>query len=296
MTTPRVSLIGDSINIGRVSFTFQRTLRIPDDGNTYPLPPGLGAFPIRRVNDFIRRVPSEWRERGGYFIPMYQREALWISFGGPHWRPHAVKVGIGGVNAISGGSWDGRVRRKPQDYVVVPDQPWLDGINAGNGFIRQFVATPLGQGLTVEAQVTGKEVEGGMQLTVVPPKAGLFPERPPRRNERGRNSWILYEPTATYSSMGLAAGGTMEQKIYPDDHPAGTWDSTHGTTVRVHIVNSETYRAITGEDAPPTPVSAEAYTERGLPWFRLYDEHRGDVPAPVSLAGVKPISAMMSTI
>ena len=29
--------------------TFQRTLRIPDDGKTYPLPPGLGAFPVRRL-------------------------------------------------------------------------------------------------------------------------------------------------------------------------------------------------------------------------------------------------------
>jgi hypothetical protein len=30
---------------------FQRTLRIPDDGKTYPLPPGLGTFPICKVED-----------------------------------------------------------------------------------------------------------------------------------------------------------------------------------------------------------------------------------------------------
>ena len=28
---------------------FQRTLRIPDDDTTYPLPPGLGRFPLRHV-------------------------------------------------------------------------------------------------------------------------------------------------------------------------------------------------------------------------------------------------------
>ena len=48
-----------------------------------------------------------------------------------------------------------------------PDQPWLDGINAGDGFIRQFVAVPLGLGATVEAQVTGDEVHGGVQLRAV---------------------------------------------------------------------------------------------------------------------------------
>ncbi len=30
---------------------FQRTLRIPDNGKTHPLPPGLGKFPLRHVDD-----------------------------------------------------------------------------------------------------------------------------------------------------------------------------------------------------------------------------------------------------
>jgi hypothetical protein len=29
----------------RFSMSLQRTLRIPDDGREYPLPPGLGLFP-----------------------------------------------------------------------------------------------------------------------------------------------------------------------------------------------------------------------------------------------------------
>jgi hypothetical protein len=31
---------------------FQRTLRIPDDGKLYPLPPGLGSFPLRHLQDY----------------------------------------------------------------------------------------------------------------------------------------------------------------------------------------------------------------------------------------------------
>ena len=38
---------------------FQRTLRIPDDDRNYPLPPGLGRFPLRHLDDFADRLPRE---------------------------------------------------------------------------------------------------------------------------------------------------------------------------------------------------------------------------------------------
>src|SRR5687767_12804574 len=50
--------------------TFQRTLRIPDDDKTYPLPPGLGEFPLRHVDDFANNVPASWLEHGGVMLPM----------------------------------------------------------------------------------------------------------------------------------------------------------------------------------------------------------------------------------
>jgi hypothetical protein len=31
--------------------TFQRTLRVPDGEREYPLPPGLGSFPLRAVDE-----------------------------------------------------------------------------------------------------------------------------------------------------------------------------------------------------------------------------------------------------
>jgi hypothetical protein len=32
---------------------------------------------------------------------------------------------------------------KKQDYVIAPDQPWLDGIATGPGMVKQFVAVWL---------------------------------------------------------------------------------------------------------------------------------------------------------
>ena len=66
-----------------VSIEFQRTLRIPDDDDTYSLPPGLGQFPVRHVDDFAKDVPAAWLEHGGVMLPMFQSEALWLIFRRP---------------------------------------------------------------------------------------------------------------------------------------------------------------------------------------------------------------------
>lgn len=274
----------------RFSFSLQRTLRIPDDGRTYPLPPGLGRFTIHAASDYRGRVPNTWEDAGAYFIPLYQREALWIGFGAAPWKPNAVKVGTGGVNAVSGGRWQQRLDGDPQDYLVCPPQLWLDGINTGHGVVRQFVAVPLGLGYTVEAQVTGAESQGGIQFFVYEPKRGRFPDGPQRGLEGPHDVRHRAWP-APGAELGLGAGGRMSQKIYPDPYGLDTWDQDLAGTAVVHLVNSEQYRAITGQTPPPTPIDAQLYTARGLPWFELYDEGRGDVAPPDALARVRSIDA-----
>ena len=68
----------------------------------------------------------------------------------------AVKVAAGKVNAVTGEPWSDGLTERPQDYLVVPDQPWLDGFCVEKGLVRQFVATPLGEGYTAEEQLTGR--------------------------------------------------------------------------------------------------------------------------------------------
>ena len=291
-----VQLAHDRITIGKLSITFHRTLRIPDDGSNYPLPPSLGHFPMHRVEDYAERVPESWRAHGGVFIPMYQREAAWLSFSAPDWRPQALKVAVGMVNAVSGDPWrETIVLGEKQDYLVCPPQPWLDGINVGDGTVRQFVAMPLVMGYTVEGQITGDERFGGIQLVAFAPKPGRFVEPPPAARRRvfhdlDFGAAPMAAPAA--AEMGIAAGGRMEQSIYPDPHGPDTWDNTKTGRVYVHIVNSMLYEQITGRKAPDTPVTARMYAEHGYPWFDLYDEHLGDVDASGTLAGVKSVKEM----
>lgn len=284
-------LSNNTLRLGDINIDFQRTLRIPDDGKRYPLPPGLGRFPLRRVEDYADRVPAEWRKHGGVFLPMYQREAMWLRFSP---SPHALKVGVGKVCAISGERWSQGLRKKPQNYVVTGAQPWLDGIASGKGTIRQFVAMPLGLGYTVEGQVTGEETHGGIQLEAYSPKPGAIPSRRVRRSRPAAcppsaPSMCAPQSAGTGAAMGIAAGGSMVQKIYPDPHGIQTWNQDDSERVFVHIVNSALWHEITGEKAPSSPVTAKSYARAGLPWFDLYDEGSAALAGTHDLSQVKSI-------
>jgi len=275
----------DSIAVGeRFSVAFQRTLRVPADGSTYPLPPALGRLPVTAVETLGERAPGGIRERGGFVVPLYQREALWLAFDGAWWKPNAVQVGVGGVNAISAEPWEEGLRGDPQNYLVCPDQLWLDGINAGQGFVRQFVAVALGSGATVEGRLTEAERVGGIQLRVYEPKPGRLPDEPPKRP----GPPLEGRPQAS-PRLGLAAGGRLRQKIYPDPHGLDAWDPGSAVSISIQLVNSDQYRALTGREPPPSPVSAASYTEHGLPWFELYDEAAADIAASERLAGIEPV-------
>jgi hypothetical protein len=273
----------------RFSVSFQRTLRIPDDGRVYPLPPGLGAYPVHRVADYKDSVPDRWNEHEAVFVPMYQREALWLGLSGTSWKPNAVKIGVGKINAVSGEAWDQTLNDDPQDYLVCPHQPWLDGINAGDGLIRQFVAMPVGHGYTVEAQLTGEEKIGGIQVIAFEPHAGKFPDEPPPGKRSGPAHMSQFAKAPQPAQMGLAAGGRMRQKIYPDPYGIDTWNQNDYGALDVYLINSEQYHDITGLRPPATPISAQTYTEYGFPWFDLYDESQATLAASAQLNKVRTV-------
>lgn len=180
-----VMIENDVIRAGRhTTISFNRTLRVPEDGKDYPLPAGFGTLPIFRVEDYAEKVPPKWLEEGGFFIPLYQREALYLEFTGEQWRPTIAKVAVGRVNAVTGKAFDEQLSSTEQDYVVIPKQQWLDGINSAKGSVSQFVAMPLGQGYTVEEQVTDEAKHGGFQIMVCDPKSDHFAEQDPEETEQ----------------------------------------------------------------------------------------------------------------
>jgi hypothetical protein len=286
-----------------LEIAFQRTFRIPDDGKIYPLPPGFGNFPLRHVDDHADRVPPEWLDRGGVMLPMYQSEAMWLMFRPQYVNrrgtyPFAIKVAAGKIDAVTGKGWADGLTAMPQDYMVAPRQPWLDGFCVEKGTIRQFVAMPLGAGYTAEEQITGQAEHGGLQIVVYPMKREVFERRFPERDpESFITGEFLCAPAAAKRryrgiDMGLAPGGKMKQEIYADPFDFADWDQSEKSRCFVHIANSLVWRTITGEHPPTVPPTATEYAKAGLPWFDYYADGAKALGGSEKLAGLKSVATM----
>jgi len=249
--------------------TFHRTVRVPDDGREYPLPPSLGTFPVRVVGDRLA-------------LPVWQSEACWIKFDCRY--PFLVKVGVGDVNAVTGGAWSPEPDFDGEDYFEVPEQPWLDGFCVERGSVRQFVAARLGEGRTVEEQLSESPALGGVRIVAYPLRAEVWEKR---RKDREQ------EPVRMFSvmpaAMGLGAGGAVTQGIATPVEVPGAWDLGQSSTVRVDLLDSARWHDLTGAPPPTEPLTAAEYAARGYPWFELYDEAPARAGSP-GLAAVESVS------
>jgi hypothetical protein len=290
----------------KLEIGFQRTFRIPDDGKTYPLPPGFGYFPLVHVDDHARRVSPDWLERGGVMLPMYQSEAMWLRFSSHYISrratnyPFAIKVAAGKIDAVTGKGWSNGLHARPQDYMVAPRQPWLDGFCVEKGLIRQFVAMPLGAGYTAEEQLSGKAEHGGLQIVAYPMKREVFERRFPEVDyvdsclmDFDEEFGLAAMPRVLRRApMGLAPGGRMKQEIYADPFDFDDWDLSQNSRCFVHIANSLVWREITGRQPPTTPPTAKEYAKAGFPWFDYYDDSAKALEGAPALAELKSVAEM----
>ncbi len=225
-------------------------------------------------------------------MPMHQAEATWIAFCSDY--PIAVTVATGKVNAITGSPLTRGLHRGPQDYLVTPTQPWLDGFCVEKGIIRQFVAMPLGQGYSVEEQLSRTAKHGGLQIIVHPLTAAayrrLLHERERERiAQRAAGGFDIARRTA---AMGLAPGGRMRQEVYADPFAPTDWVQAHRRRCFITIVNAALWPSLTGETPPSVPPTASDYTKAGLPWFEYYNPEAVALPGSKTLAKVKSVKAM----
>ena len=235
----KVTQTNDDLEIdgGKLRISFHRTLRVPETRGTHDLPANLGKFPLFNVANYASRMPGDMAQKGGIFLPLYQREAMYIGFDSTSWGlapQYAIKVFVGGVNAISGKTWDQKSDK--QDYIVVPPQRWLDGIATAPGVVKQFVAMPLGSGYSVEKQVTGKEDTGGMQIEIVPAYnngAGIASMLAFSGQPMPFSAARLIDPMRSPRDNGYEPGARLYMKDYRDPYVWGRPASGHPVYSRV---------------------------------------------------------------
>ncbi|RGP63882.1 integral membrane [Fusarium longipes] len=204
--------VTDNIKIDDLEITFKRTIRVPDKDEINNLPPDMGEFPLYRVDDYADKLPLSLAQKGGLLIPMHQREAMWINFQSR--RRYAIKILVGGINAVSGepstSTAATSIRRRNlikqgksvQDYVVAPNQNWLDGVAVEPGKVRQFVAMPVGTGHSVEAQMTVQEITAGIQFEITRLDLNVCNKNP------------IYVTLKTLTGKSISITTSLEEMVY----------------------------------------------------------------------------------
>lgn len=91
--------------------------------------------------------------------------------------------------------------------------------------------------------------------------------------------------------LGIAAGGLITQTILADPYPAGAWDTAASVMLNLQILDTTSFEAVTGHEAPPTPISVSDYVAGGFPFYDIWNE----VPTGIAgdFSGVKSVAEIL---
>jgi hypothetical protein len=154
------------------AISFQKTLKVPDNDISYPLPPSLGEFEIHTLKD--KR----------YAIVMHEQEAMWINIKN---KSDALQIFSGDTNIITRDECKNLRNGASQNYFC-SKQPWIDGWLAPDGTVRQFVAASMNSGLSVESQL-GKKESGELNFVLHPSFAKHVKINPVVRGKQSFMDW-----------------------------------------------------------------------------------------------------------
>ncbi len=300
--------------LAAMTITFEKAFRAARTGLEASKLSTGAKFPLKHIDDYAEKIPDALLKRGGVILPMHQSEALAIRFM-PHkaqaadgslykndddksWYPFIVAVGCGLINAVSGGGIKDKLSANPQNYLFIEEPATLYGMNDRSGATRQFIASPLGKGITVEEQLTGSAEYGGIQLIISPLKKKTFEEHyalqfsynmpqecgtvrscvskafslAERALPRPRKIKSCRDYYCEDLSMGISHGERICSTFNDDIYELADWDRKHYSRCFTHILNSEAWREITGEEPEATALSEEQYRRHGVSWKQEYNE------------------------
>lgn len=216
-----VKIQDNRVHVGlRFSVSFQRTERVNQE-RLVRRPVSRGQLPVR-LTEKLPQLGTDCGEGACVVVPCDKDEAAWLGFSGENARRVALKIRQGDVNAVTGGAWD-EALHQPQDYLVPPDQPSWYGVRTGGGQVRQFTNDPL-------------------DLVVYEPKQPIPPTPFPPTN------WDRAFYSADDNSQALSEATSF--RLVPDPPGITFWSSTPSSHVTVYFVDSESWRALTGEEPP----------------------------------------------
>ncbi|MGC4960856.1 hypothetical protein [Gordonia sp. DT101] len=250
---------------------FVRTLRVPDYDTTHPLPPGLGSFDLLSGGHLGPRIHSTGWHTADVLLPMWQSEAAWVNFASVY--PFLVRIGVGGVNAVTGQAFSDDPDFDAEDYFEVPNQPRLDGFRTDASTVRQFVAVPAADGQSTTEHVADAD-DGTVRIEVIPLRGELWEARriDPNRCSAEMVPEVDAWGASLTGSMGLSAAGSLTRSIATPVEPRENWHPTARSGAVLRIVNSVAWKELTGGEPHHPPLTINEYRRHRFPWFEWYDD------------------------
>jgi hypothetical protein len=223
-----------------VDVSFQRTRLVDAEPGTPPQ--SYGAVPVAATHG-----PLD----GDVAIALRMDEGLWLGFE-PLDAPVALRVAAGNLDAVTGQTWSESISATLQNYIVVPPQTALDGVQVGSDHARPFSA------------LRGECADGTcvtLRLIAIPHVPAL-----PLTSARA------LEPVQPLRSAGPDTGdeashgvGLVPQTIVRDPHGLAAWDVARATSVRVAILTPEVFTELTGTASLPAIRPEHGYRGWRLP-------------------------------
>jgi hypothetical protein len=247
------------------------TVRVPDDGRVYPLSMLLDDLPLRARADMSVAGAPSGAATGEFLTTFPSGCALALTFGeGPDpdgftpyqdEPPFAIKLGLRGVNVLTGLPLADGLQTDPQDYIVAPDEPWLNGYPLVDGMARQLVAGPA-------SGVIDPWTTADLELIVYPmrPKGVAARTRCRRRPLPGAHEAPGRRAAA---AAGFALGGRIRERLFSDPYGIDSWDLQRGIRCRITFLDAVEWLSLTGTWPEHEQTSFNDYAESGWGWFEL---------------------------
>jgi hypothetical protein len=83
---------------------------------------------------------------------------------------------------------------------------------------------------------------------------------------------LSVDPETSARSLTVSAGGNIVQHIEPDKNDPRIWDIASSKILNMQLLDSRTFKLVTGLDPPETPITPDMYKELGLPFYDLWRE------------------------
>ena len=261
---------------------FQRALRLPEGTPPYNSVRSDAFHSPRALSDIYEHLSFDWLMRSNqHLICLLASESVTLEFASPHAYPFAIKVSIGGVDALSGEPHHGALGRIPQDYIPMPCQNWIDAWQDGAGATHDFIAPDPGSPNSDGVPPPLDDESDSISVQFFPMKAEVF-----RRYCRdidmdaGRQVYGAPDFTERFTETHILRGRMRYERekgeawdagmVYPDPFEYDDWDIENAQAITVTMVRPAAWGALTGEPAGDVLFDRGIYEEAGVPWLEEY--------------------------